>query len=81
MSLGPCSAPPPLRWRTPTTQALSLFGVLLLAIGQPEMFRLMAEYPEGRNLTAEYPEWWRNAFTALGIALMVLSLWRSFWGV
>lgn len=35
--------------RPPTTQALGFIGVLLLAIGQPQMWRLMAEHPEWQN--------------------------------
>jgi hypothetical protein len=62
--------------RPPTTQALGFIGVVLLAIGQPQMWRR----DSWRNLTAEYPEW-RNWFSVLGIALLVLSSWRSFSGV
>jgi hypothetical protein len=56
------------------TQALSFLGVMLLAIGRPEMWAR-------DSLIRREEKWWQNALAVLGLALMVLSNLRSCYGV
>jgi hypothetical protein len=60
--------------RPPMTQALSFLGMMLFAIGRPEIW-----YRD--SLIRGQEKWWHNALAVLGIALMVLSNLRSCYGV
>jgi hypothetical protein len=58
----------------PMTQALGFLGMLLLALGRPEMWAR-------DSLIGREERWAHTALAVLGIALMVLSDLRSCYGV